>query len=47
MGFLIVGLVLFASAAFVGDNGYTWLVALTGGLAVGYGVYTIVTGRRR
>lgn len=42
MGFIIVGVVLFAGAAFFGDKGYTWLVALTGALAVVYGAGTIV-----
>ena len=48
MGFVIVGLLLFAGAALFGDKGYTWLVALTGALAVCYGVCTIVlrSGRK-
>ncbi len=47
MGFVIVGLLLFAGAAIFGDKGYTWLVALTGALAVCYGVCTIVLRSRR
>ena len=47
MGFVIVGLLLFAGAALFGDKGYTWLVALTGALAVCYGVCTIVLRGRR
>ncbi len=46
MGFVIVGLLLFAGAALFGDKGYTWLVALTGALAVCYGVCTIVLRSR-
>ena len=47
MGFVIVGLLLFAGAALFGDKGYTWLVALTGALAVCYGVCTIVLRSHR
>ncbi len=47
MGFVIVGLLLFAGAALFGDKGYTWLVALTGALAVCCGVCTIVLRSRR
>ena len=46
MGFVIVGLLLFAGAALFGDEGYTWLVALTGALAVCYGVCIIVLRSR-
>lgn len=42
MGFVIVGLLLFAGATLSGDKGYTWLVALTGALAVCNGVCPIV-----
>ena len=47
MGFVIVGLLLFVGAALFGDEGYTWLIALTGALAVCYGVCTIVLRSRR
>ena len=47
MGFVIVGLLLFAGAALFGDRGYTWLVALTGALSVCYGVCTIALRSRR
>ena len=47
MGFLIAGVVLFAGAALFGDDGYTWLVALTGALAVVHGACTIVLRSRR
>ena len=47
MGFVIVGLLLFAGAALLGDKAYTWLVALTGALAVCYGICTIVLRSRR
>ncbi|MDE2838282.1 MAG: hypothetical protein OXL97_12390 [Chloroflexota bacterium] len=47
MGFVIVGAVLFAGAAIFGDRGYTWLVALTGALAVVYGVCVMVLRARR
>lgn len=47
MGYVIVGLLLFAGAALFGDKGYTWLVALTGALAVCYGVCIIVLRSRR
>ena len=47
MGFVIVGVVLFAGAAIFGDEGYTWLVALTGALAVVYGLCVMVLRARR
>ena len=47
MGFLIVGLGLFAGAALFSEGGYTWLVALTGALAVVYGVCVIAWRSRR
>ena len=45
MGFIFAGVVLFAVAALFG--GYTWLVALTGALAVVYGACTMVLRSRR
>ena len=45
MGFIFAGVVLFAGAALFG--GYTWLVALTGALAVVYGACTMVLRSRR
>ena len=47
MGFLIAGLALFTGAALFGDDGYTWLVALTGALAVVHGACTTVLRSRR
>ena len=47
MGFVIVGLLLFAGAALFGDKGHTWLVAVMGALAVCYGVCTVVLRSRR
>ena len=41
MGFVIAGLALFAAAALSSGYGYTWLVALTGALAVVYGACTM------
>ena len=46
MGSLIVGLTLFAGAALFGDDGYTWLVALMGALAVVHGTCTVVLRSR-